>query len=109
MKKHTFTLSLVLADAVGAVAGGDEKDLMARISFSKQEIAKAKTSHPTMTPEDTESTAALLHPADQAEADARDAEENAKFLQASSEAKSTSDYVAFLRARAAQLASASKH
>ena len=181
MKKRIFALSLVLAAGTRAFGGGDEKDLMARMGFSKEEIAKSDRLHPIFTsPTNAEPAATVTNAADEAEADAKDAEENAKFdetaakksledaatdakitsdpamlmelakaeytaavalaklhkitmvqtrhadqlaqcspefrmqeldkfLQASSEAKSTSDYVALLRARAAQLASASKH
>ena len=48
MKKHIFTLLLVLTGAVGAASGGDEKDreeLMARMGFSKEEIAKDAAIH----------------------------------------------------------------
>jgi len=101
MKKHIFTLSLVLAGTVGAFAGGDEKDLMARMGFSKQEIAKFKASHPPMTAADAESTATVKDdPAQEAAANAKDAAEIAQYAEdavkksiedAATDAKITSD------------------
>jgi hypothetical protein len=51
VKKHILGLSLVLAGAISALGGGAEKDraLMARMGFSKEEIAKDAAAHNAVT------------------------------------------------------------
>jgi hypothetical protein len=62
MKKHIFTLSWVPAGAVGAFAGGDEKDLMARMGFSKAEIAATKTKTVVLAETENESPVKVTDP-----------------------------------------------
>lgn len=52
MKKHAPWLAVLLATAIGAFGGQDEKDreeLMARMGFSKEEIAKDVAAHNAVT------------------------------------------------------------